>query len=187
MSSHLHDVRHEASRSSSRWICAAARHVRRPARPRVVLALLAGIGVALVAGGTAYGSYSSFGQGASSASTATLQPVTVTALTGGDSPATMLQPGGSADVILRISNPNAFAVTLVGVTGNGTITATGGSGVCATTGVAFGDETGLSTPVAADGTTLVDLPGAATMGPESSSGCQGAAFSIPVAIVVHES
>ena len=97
----------------------------------------------------------------------------------------MLQPGGSADVILRITNPNDFAVTLSSVTANGTITASGGLGACTTTGVSFGGVSGLSTPIAEDATTLVHLQGAATMSSASSSGCQGATFSIPVSIAVH--
>ena len=97
----------------------------------------------------------------------------------------MLQPDGSADVILRITNPNGFAVTLTSVAANGTITASGGIGACAATGVTFAGASGLSTLIAGSATTLVHLQGAATMSSASSTGCQGATFSIPVLIVVH--
>ena len=45
--------------------------------------------------------------------TAGLSAVTVSALSGGDAPSGQLQPGGTADVVLRVTNPNAYPVTLV--------------------------------------------------------------------------
>lgn len=143
------------------------------------------LGVVIVLASTALAAFSARGQRQGSATTATFHPVTVAALSG-DSPSSTLQPGGQADVILRISNPNSYAVTLVSVSGNGAITASGGVG-CTTPGVSFSNVSGLSTPIAASGTTLVHLPGAASMSSASSSGCQGATFSIPVSIVVLES
>jgi hypothetical protein len=112
--------------------------------------------------------------------------VTVAAFVGGDSPSSNLFPGGSADVILRVSNPNAYIVTLVSVSGNGTITPDGSHAGCTTTGVSFINQTGLNATIAASGTTLVDLPSAAAMGITSSNTCQGATFSIPVSITVQK-
>jgi len=89
-------------------------------------------------------------------------------------------------VILRVNNPNAYTVTLVSVSGNGTITPDGGHAGCTTTGVSFTNQTGLSTTIGASGTTLVHLSTAAGMATTSSSGCQGATFSIPVSITVHK-
>jgi len=154
---------------------------------RRLLPFVLGAGIALGIAGPAYAWFNSRGQGAGSASTSTFRPVTVAALIGGDSPSSELAPGGQADVILRISNPNSFPVTLVSVSANGAVTASGGVGACTTTGVSFANVSGLAVSVAAGGTTLVHLANAASMSSASSSGCQGATFSIPVAIVVHES
>lgn len=145
--------------------------------PAVVLVLFAGAIPAL-----AY--YIALGAGVGSGDTSTLQPVTVVALVGGDAPSTTLYPeGGAADVILRVNNPNSFSVTLVSVTGNGTISAVGDPPGCTTTGVTFADQTSLSVTVPT-GSSLLDLPGAASMSAASSNGCQGASFRIPVTITV---
>jgi hypothetical protein len=160
------------------------RHQRR----RLLVLVLAAT-VALVvslSGGVADAYWTSSGSGTGSGATGTLQPVTVAAFVGGDSPSSNLYPGGSADVILRVSNPNAYAVTLVSVSGNGTITHDGGHAGCTTTGVTFTNQTGLSTTIGASGTTLVHLSTAATMAGTSSNGCQGATFSIPVSITVQK-
>ncbi len=154
-----------------------------------VASFLASVAVAcsLALGGVAYAWLSSSASAAVTATTAGLSAVTVSALSGGDAPLGQLQPGGTADVVLRVTNPNAYPVTLVGVTANGTVTSSGGIGSCTTTGVALVAQSGLNVAITASGTTLVDLPGAASMSESSSSGCQGATFAIPVAITVHES
>lgn len=140
-----------------------------------------------LAAGAAYAYFTSHGSGTGHGTTGTIQPVTVAAFVGGDTPSSTLLPGGTADVIVRVSNPNAFSVKLVSVSGNGTITASGGIGTCTTTGVTFTNQSGLSATIAASGTTLVHLAGAANMSSASQTGCQGATFSIPVSITVHSS
>jgi hypothetical protein len=179
---------------------AAARTMRSPdstelapranrSRRRLGLVLMVGAAVALligITGGAASAYWSSIGSGSGPASTGTLQPVTVTAFVGGDAPSSTLIPGGSADVVLRVNNPNAYTVTLVSASGNGSITPDASHAACTTTGVTFSNQSGLSSPIAASGTTLVDLPGAASMGITSSNGCQGATFSIPVSITVQK-
>ncbi len=163
----------------------AARPLSRK-RPRPALVLGTAIAlVALLGVGVAYAHWSSAGSGSGSSTSGTLQPVTVTAFVGGDTPSSTLVPGGSADVILRVNNPNAYTVTLLSVSGNGTITADSGHPSCTTTGVSFTNQSGLSTTIGASGTTLVHLPNAASMSSASSNGCQGATFSIPVSITVH--
>src|SRR2546423_14400177 len=89
------------------------------------LTLLVALGI-----GAAYAYFTATGSGAGSASAGTLQPVTVAAFVGGDAPSSKLLPGGTADVILRVNNPNPVAVKLVSISGNGTITASGGVGAC---------------------------------------------------------
>lgn len=148
----------------------------------------AGIALALVGSvaaiGIAIAAFDSSGQGDGIALSGSMLPVTVAATVGGDTPSTLLQPGSTADVILRVTNSNAASVTLTAVTGNGTITASGGIGSCPTgsTGVTFTDQTSLSTTIPASSTVLIHLAGAASMSSSSLSGCQGATFSIPVAV-----
>lgn len=161
---------------------------RRAVRRGPAASLLASValGGALAVGGLAYAWLSSDASGAAAAATAGLSAVTVSALTGGDVPSTQLQPGGTADVVLRVTNENAYPVTLVSVAANGAVTSSGGVGSCTTTGVALVAQSGLRVAIAASTTTLVDLPGAATMSASSSSGCQEATFAIPVTITVRE-
>ena len=144
---------------------------------------LAGIAALLsLTAGAAFAYFTSSGTGSAAASTGTMLTVTVAATAG--TPGTPLYPGGTGDVTLRVTNPNAYPVTLVGVAGTGgTITA---SNACSPTGVTFTDRTGLSTPIAASGTTQVDLPGAAAMNTTAANLCQGATFSIPVTITVRK-
>jgi hypothetical protein len=135
--------------------------------------------------GTAYAYFTGSGHGTGSATVGGMATVTISSAT--VSPNTPLLPGGSGDVTLKVTNPNAFAVTLVSVTGDGSITADSGHPSCTTTGVTFTSQTGLSTSIPADTTQSIDLPGAASMTAASSPGCQGATFSIPVTITVQQS
>jgi hypothetical protein len=149
--------------------------------PPVVLA------VGLLCAVTAIAYFVAAGFGSGSGSNGTLQPVTVVAFVGGDTESSSLYPGGpAAEVIVRLTNPNAFSVKLVSVTGNGTILADGGHASCTTTGVTFTNQTGLSI-ILPSGSALVHFPSAALMSTASSTGCQGATFSIPVTVTVHSS
>jgi len=143
----------------------------------------------LLAAGVAWGYWQTTGSGTGLAATDTLQTVTVAALVGGDDPASALVPGGpAAEVILRVTNPNASAVQVYGVTGSGAITADAGHSACTTTGVTFTAPASPITPtvtVPASSTVLVRLPGAASMSVASLSACQGATFSIPVTMTAH--
>jgi hypothetical protein len=141
----------------------------------------------LASGGVAYAWLTASATGASSASTSPFAPVTVAPLAVGDTTTADLQPGGSGDVVLRVSNPNPFPVTLIAVAANGAVTASGGTGVCTTSGVSFINQSGLTDPIAASGISIVHLTSAATMSAASQSGCQGATFAIPVSITVHSS
>ena len=149
-----------------------------------LVAVLAVVGV-LAVGGAAWAYFTSSGSGTGHASTGTMSTVTLNATAG--TPSTPLYPGGTGDVSLEVNNPNAYAVTLVSVTGNGTITHDGPHSGCTTTGVTFTDQTGLSTTIPASATNhQILLSGAVSMDSTSSNGCQGAAFSIPVTITVHK-
>ena len=151
--------------------------VRRRIVSVVAVAGVFGIGAL---GGTAW---ASLGPGSGHGSTEPMRTVTLSATAG--TPSTLLYPGGTGDVSLEVNNPNPFAVTLVGVTGTGTITPDAAHSSCTTTGVTFKNQTGLSTTIPGGvGDYRIDLPRAASMSASSSNGCQGATFSVPVAITV---
>lgn len=153
-------------------------------RRTLIATVIAGILLGLSAAG-AFAYFRSTGAGSGSGSVATPQAVSVVALTGGDAPTSLLQPGGTADVILRLNNPNAYAVTLVAVTGSTPITVDSNHSGCTTTGVTFTNQSGLSISVPS-GSSLVHIPGAAAMDTTSLSACQGATFSIPVTLTVQK-
>jgi predicted phage tail protein len=156
-------------------------------RRRMLLALTAII--VSIGSGTAYGYFtaSASAHGTGQASTGTMATVTIAATAG--TPGTPLLPGGTGDVTLKITNPNSFSVSLVSVTGSGTVTADGLHPGCTTTGVTFNapSPSGPTLPIsiAASSTQQIDIPGAASMSAASVSACQGATFSIPVTIGVH--
>ena len=135
----------------------------------------------LASGGTAFAYFTGALRSAGgSASTGNLQTVTISATVGGDAPSSKLYPGGpAADVILRVNNPNSYAVKLFSISGNGTITADGSHSGCTTTGVTFTPPGSPNITVPA-GNSLIHVSGAATMSTASLNACQGATFSIPV-------
>ena len=157
---------------------------RRGIKAAALAALLATAGA-----GTAYAYWSSAGGGSGSAAAGTMQAVTVDALVGSDSPKTTLYPGGSADVVLRLTNPNPYPVQVYGVTANGPAAPDAAHPGCTTTGVRFtGPAAPLSpaTYVAANSSALITLPGAAAMDTTSLAACQGATFSVPVTAEVRK-
>lgn len=151
-------------------------------------AALAGL-LATAGAGTAYAYWTASGTGAGSAAAATMQTVTVDALVASDNPKTALYPGGSADVVLRLTNPNPYSVQVYSVTGNGPAAADASHPGCTTTGVSF---TGTAAPlspatyVPANSSALITLPGAAAMDTTSLAACQGATFSFPVTAEVRK-
>lgn len=133
-----------------------------------------------VAGGLTLGSWAVTGSGDAYAKAST-----ATALTLGDASAAttaQLYPGGSGDVKVKVTNPNAFDVTVTSVTGTGTIASDKGAACNASTGVAFTNQTGLTATVAAGQTQTITLTGAASMTNASDNTCQGAIFTIPVSV-----
>jgi len=148
------------------------------------LALVVFVGV-VATGGIAYASFSGTGSATGQAHTGSMQTITVTAFIGGDAPTSKLYPGGpAADVMLRVNNPNSYSVKLVSVSANGSIIADAGHPGCTTTGVTFTPQTSLTTLIPV-GSSLVHLSGAASMNTTSQNACQGATFTIPVSITVH--
>jgi hypothetical protein len=152
---------------------------------RRVLVLAAAAAVIGLGAGTAYAYFTSSGSGTGSASTGTMQTVTITATAG--TPTTPLLPDSTGDVTLQVDNPNAFAVTLVSVTGSGSITADSAHSGCNPSVVTFTPQTGLSISIPASTTGYqVDLPAAAAMSSSAADACQGATFSIPITIAVQK-
>ncbi|WP_255770631.1 hypothetical protein [Pseudarthrobacter sulfonivorans] len=135
--------------------------------------------------GGAYAYWATVGAGSGAATNGTMGAVTVEALIAGDSPQSTLVPGGTADVAVRAHNPNDYPVQVYAIRGNGAVTADANHTVCTTTGVKFVDPAAPLAPalsIPANSSILITLPNAAAMSTASSSGCQGAAFTVPVTL-----
>jgi hypothetical protein len=148
-------------------------------------ALLACVLSLALGAGTAYAYWTHAGAGSGSAEAAAMQTVTVDAFVSGDSPQSTLIPGGTADVILRVNNPNSYPVQAYSVAATGPATADAAHPGCTTTGVTFTGAGGPLTPavtLAANSSTLITLPGAAAMNITSQSACQGATFHLPATL-----
>ena len=145
----------------------------------------AAVVVAVGGAGVAHAYWTTTGQGSGSAPNGTLQTVTLEAVVAGDTPSTTLVPGGTADLILRLRNPNTRPVTLYSVTANGAVTADAAHVGCTTTGVSLVPPTPpVGVTVAAGATQLIHLADAARMTPASLSACQGATFTVPVTVTM---
>jgi hypothetical protein len=151
----------------------------------VLAALAASIGLAA---GSAFSYWTSSGAGGGAAGVDTPQAVTVVAATG--TPSSSLIPGGSADLVLQLDNPNGYPVRIIGISQQGsTVTPLGASGpgtACSTTttGVTVPTRTGLSISVQAGSGQTVHIPNGVSMSTSSASGCQGATLQVPVNVVV---
>jgi hypothetical protein len=133
--------------------------------------------------GTAVAMWTAGGTGTGYADTDTAEEVTITpgTTTG------QLYPGGTADVKLSISNPNAFAVTVPSLSldtgqGSGGFAVDGGHSGCTPLSIlGFATQTngGAGWTLAA-GTTPVTLTGALSMNASAANACQGATFTVYV-------
>ena len=92
-----------------------------------------------------------------------------------------LSPGSTSDFLVTVTNPNDFAVTVTDVVADGRVRSDKGL-ACVRTGIAFADRGGLSVRLAAGAARTFRLRRAVAMSNDSESGCQGAAFSIPIAV-----
>src|SRR5437763_13634307 len=154
------------------------RFVNRKLAVAVIAALFAAVGLV-------YAAWTTNGTGSAYAKAGTAQSLTTVDVSASTS--ATLYPGVSGDVLVKIDNPNPYAVTVTAVTGSGTIAADAGHSGCTTTGVTFTNQSSLSLSVPAksggvDGVLQTTLTGAASMSNASLNACQGATFTIPVTL-----
>ncbi len=146
------------------------------------------VGLALLVGGVAYAYWSGSGGGTGAATTATTEAVTLTPGT----PDASLYPGGEADVVLTVSNPNASAVYIgslaldaaQGTSGFSVDSghfAAGCTVAAATLRFTTQTNSGVGWSVPANGSLPVVLAGSLGMGQDAASACQGAVFSVYLA------
>jgi hypothetical protein len=93
-----------------------------------------------------------------------------------------LYPGATGDVLIKITNPNPYAVTVTGLAGAGAITSNKGATCDGATGVTYTAPVAPSLAVAAGASTQFTLTGAVAMSNASNNACQGAIFTIPVTL-----
>jgi hypothetical protein len=143
-----------------------------------VLALTAGLGSGVA---TAY--WTTNGTGFGAATTATPQAVTLIAASG--TVEDVLFPGGSADLIVSLENPNSYPVTITGIEQlPGSVVAVDAAGTCVVTGVTVPSRADLAIDVESGASVSVHVPAGAVMSAASEDGCQGATFQIPVTVTV---
>lgn len=152
----------------------------RTAATTLALCLISGVGTA-----SAYWAMAAYGTG--TAANSAMRTVTVDAFIPGDTPQTTLVPGGTADVVLRATNPNPFPVQVYAVTTNGPAVADESHPACTVTGVSFLPPAAPLAPtvsIPANTSELITLTGAASMSTASQSTCQGSTFHLPVTMEV---
>jgi hypothetical protein len=143
--------------------------------------------------GLVYAAWTASGGGSGYAKATTAQSLTTVDVSA--STTATLYPGASGNLLLKIHNPNPYAVTVTSVTGNGTITADASHSTCGSdgahpTGVTFTNQTGqtINVPNATtdsgdgNGNKQVTLSGAVQMSNTSDNSCQGATFTVPVSL-----
>ncbi|HSL56510.1 MAG TPA: MopE-related protein [Acidimicrobiales bacterium] len=92
-----------------------------------------------------------------------------------------LYPGGTADLTVRIDNPNPFPVTVTSVTQAGAITS--GIPECdANNAVTLDPKNPVSLAVSAGSAQTFTLAGWVAMGADAANECQGALFTIPLSL-----
>jgi hypothetical protein len=158
------------------------RHLRRGSKLVLALgtatALLAAVGT-----GTAF-AYFVGGTGSGSGTAATGQALTITATA-----ATLsgtLYPGATSDLVVTITNPYPnMTMVVASAVAEGTLTESGGTGTCSNgnTGVNVTTPSGITNgTIPASTSKSVTLSGAIQMTSSSPNGCQGATFTVPVAV-----
>ena len=156
-------------------------------RAVVIGTTLAVTGVATAA----YAAWTANGEGNAVAQAGTAKKLVITEV---KTDAT-LYPGATGDATITITNENSYPVLVDKIvwTPSAGVKAKGGIGTCNNTGVYFGDFStgpvgsngvlsGLTLSVKSGETKTFKLADAVRMINNSENGCQGATFSIPVAV-----
>jgi hypothetical protein len=147
-------------------------------RPSKKFIVAGGVAAGLMASGVAWAAWTADGTGNGYAKATTAQALTTSSATvTGD-----LYPGSTTgDVVVKITNPNAYAVNVTSIQGNGSITSDTTGCTTANSGVSFAGWTGTEHFNAGE-TRTVTLADTASMAGTSDNACQGATFTIPVAL-----
>lgn len=145
-----------------------------------------GLAAAAVAGtGTAYAYLSAYGTGSNSSVAASAYPSSVKLTTSATTTATLLRPGGTGDVAVKITNPNSFAAKLTAIN----LTPASATG-CTTPALSASTPSGytvggsavsLPLTIGAGSTVTVTVVGAVQMG-ASSNNCQNATLTVPATL-----
>lgn len=154
-------------------------------QPRVAATVAAATIALLAVPSAAYACWSASGSGTGAGGTGSIslsaQAPSVLEINGALSVGS-LTPGSTGSAVLKVTNPNGFAVTVVSVTaGQGAAAANG----CSPTGVSWLDSTDLAGPtIPANTTQTFTLTDAVAMDTTSADSCQGTMFTIPVTVTV---
>jgi hypothetical protein len=140
----------------------------------------------VASGGAANAFWAGSGDGSGSGNTGAPDAVRLSPA----APAATLAPGGQAGVVLTLSNPNAFPVTIRALAldtsgGSGGYAVDAGHSACGVGTLGFTTQTnggnGWTVPARSggvDGALAATLAGALTMGVGAADACQGAAFTV---------
>ena len=119
--------------------------------------------------------------GAATGSATTGSTVALSARAGTPS-GTVLVPGGTAPLVLTVTNPNPVPVVVGSVQRDPgrAVVVTGNVGACVAPPLTVSATTSLT--LAPGSTTTVTMPDAVTLDTSVASGCQGATFTVPVTL-----
>ncbi|REH39367.1 hypothetical protein BCF44_113222 [Kutzneria buriramensis] len=151
---------------------------------RAVRVLLVATAASLAGTGIAYAYWSTAAAGSGAASTGTMT-INAAALTG-ETAQNTLYPGGTADAVVKVNNPNGYPVQVIAIAATGPAQAANN---CAPTGIVFTAPTDFSAAqftLPPSQSTVLDLAGAVSMDTTSATTCQGQSFSLPVTVTVRK-
>ena len=156
-----------------------SRYARRGLIPLAIM-----VSFVIIAAGSATAYWAASGGGSGSGSTGAAAAVTLSPAT----PTAALYPGGSASVVLTVTNPNSFPVRVGSLgldTGQGTsgFAVDGGHTGCVLSILSFTTQTnaGAGWTVAGSGSLSVTLTNALSMTAAAANACQGASFTVYLA------
>jgi hypothetical protein len=129
---------------------------------RLLIALTVAAALMGVLAGGVYAYWRTGGSGSSAASVGAAQAVTIVAASG--TPSSSLTPGGTADLVVTLNNPNTYSVTITSVSQNGAVTPVpNGSCSAANAGVSVPSQNGLTISIAPGSGQTVHIPSGTSM------------------------